>query len=110
MINRDCAIIKLLNENDANIRVTMYDYSSVSENPCDKKDAWIEMIRNTLGDDVVGSTDSLKVSISNENEEIVAGKIAGTEIPELVRIICDDPIPMRIAITANEQKSVWIFA
>ena len=111
MINRDCAIVKLLKETDVDVRLTMFDYSKANDIHGVKKLAWLETIKKAVGKKLTSSSDEVIITLTCEKGDIISAKIAGEEIITLIRLLCDNPIPIRISITPKKAATkVFIFA
>ncbi|MBR1986803.1 MAG: hypothetical protein IKK84_01100 [Clostridia bacterium] len=113
MLTRNCAINKLLNEGDFNVRVTVFDYTKCSDDPERQKGAWIEAIRDSIGGGIVNSHAKVKLIIEHANgQRPFRGIISGNLIPEMIRVSCFIPESLRISIApANDTSKLhtWIF-
>ena len=113
MLTRNCAITKLLREGDFNVRVTVFDPTRCSNDPEYQKGAWIEMIRDSIGGGIVNYRTKVKLIIEHANrKQAFRGIISGSLIPEMIRVSCFVPEPLRISIApANDTSKLrtWIF-
>ncbi len=113
MLTRNCAINKLLNEGDFNVRVTVFDHTKCSADSERQKDAWLEAIRDSIGGGIVNSHDKVKLVIERINDNHpFRGIISGYVIAEMIRVTCHTPEPVRISIAPISDTSklrTWIF-
>ncbi len=113
MLTRNCAITRLLNEGDFNVRVTVFDAAKVSGDIKYQIGAWYEIIRDSIGGGVVNSNDYFKIVLEGENiSHPFRGIMQGKNIIEIVKTYCPTPAGIRISIAPSSNKKnerVWIF-
>ena len=113
MLMRKCAIDKLIQEGDFNVRLTVFNPAKCSANPEAQMGAWIETIRDSIGGGIVNSTDRIKLIIDDENGvRVFRGIIDAYRISEVIQVFCKRPYGIRISIAPAKDTSrlrSWIF-
>lgn len=69
---------------------------------------WINKIVEIIGKDVVKSKSTVRISITNSQNESATAFRKGKEIINFIRMLCDKPESLRIDITTNNSTSSYV--
>lgn len=111
MLTRKCAIEQLLNEDDFNVRVTIYDPNRASNNPTFQKSAWKEVIRDSLGGGIIRDMKLYSLSLSTADKVLLNNlHVSGWDIVDTILKFIQTPQPIRITLKTSVSTRVWIIA
>lgn len=111
MLTRNSQIEKLLNENDFNVRVTIFDPARVSTNPTSQKNAWKEAIRDCLGGGIIHDMKLYSINLKTADRVLIdLLHVSGWDIVDTILKFAKTPQPIRITLTTSTSTRVWIIA
>lgn len=111
MLTRKSQIEQLLEENDFNVRVTIYDPTKVSNHQIYQNAAWKEAIRDSLGGGIVNDSKLYSISVKTLSGVLLNNlNVSGSEIANTILKFTKTPQPIRITVKTTTSTRVWIIA
>ena len=110
MLTRNCAIKKLLKEEDFNVKVTVTvdDIKRCSKDPNRQKREWFSVIHYVIGREILNSSDTYKIIIHDETgRHFSFSSISGNAITSLIDELYKKPVGIRITIARSDGTSPW---
>lgn len=111
MLTRKCAINQLLEEDDFNVRVTIYDHTRISIDPKKQLRAWKEVIKDSLGSGITNDQKLYSLKLQTVNAVLLNNiHISGFNIVDTIICFSRQPQPIRITIKTTNSIRTWIIA
>lgn len=120
MLTRNCAIGKLLKDDDMNVRVSVFNYQ-YPDDPARHNSAWFELINRSLGKEVCAPKMVYNIHILDERFfELSFSGVRGDAIIGIITTLYTSPIPLRITLTPavtsskvfkddTQPSTAWVF-